>query len=197
MTSLKIVLIILPLLAISSAYQVCYEKTSFGSYRAKYCSISCCGNSLYRYCCGSSYGSSGSATGLIIGIVCGVGSLIALIVGIVLCCVCCCRSSQGRRGQVVTTNQLAVITTANTTNAAFAPNYGYPAQPPAGVFYPPQPGMAGPPPAYTPAAAATAPAYVPPQGYPPAAAAAAMTPPNAATSPKHTDEEHMYTALER
>ncbi|XP_046567648.1 protein shisa-4-like [Haliotis rubra] len=126
--------ILLCLIAVSNAFETCYE---YGNFRTLTCPDSCCGTRSSRYCCPTV--SFGHLRAVVIGgIVTGVVLLIAAIAGIVLCCVCCCRSSQGHRGQVVTTNQqLAVVSTGtNLTPATYNAGYFNPPQPAPGPYYP-------------------------------------------------------------
>ncbi|XP_046550092.1 uncharacterized protein LOC124259910 isoform X1 [Haliotis rubra] len=140
MYGVQIGCVILTLVTISCAIEVCYEKQLDGTSQLKTCAYSCCGTTYYKYCCGSSSFSStyhyaySLSTGAIIGIVIGALCLIGLIVGaIICCCVCCCRSSPGQRGQVIQ-NQPQLTVVSGTTNAAYTPGYG-----PAQVAYPPTP----------------------------------------------------------
>ncbi|XP_046550095.1 protein shisa-5-like isoform X2 [Haliotis rubra] len=169
MYGVQIGCVVLTLVTISCAYEVCYEKQLFGTSKAMTCTYSCCGTTYSKYCCGSpstTYHYAYCLTiGAIIGIVIGVLCLIGLIVGVIICCFCCCKSSPGQRGQVMP-NQHQLTAVSGTTNAAYTPGYG-----PAPVAYPPTPAAYPPAPAYT---QATDPperqgTYPPPQNaaYPP------------------------------
>ncbi|XP_046567653.1 uncharacterized protein LOC124276056 [Haliotis rubra] len=104
MISLKTLWIILPLITASCAYEVCYKRSYGSSVRQLYCSDSCCGTSYSRYCC-TRYSYTGIYTGSGFGTV----GLIAIIVT----CICCCRRRQAQHGRLMTTNQLAVVSTSN------------------------------------------------------------------------------------
>ncbi|XP_071088076.1 cysteine and tyrosine-rich protein 1-like [Haliotis cracherodii] len=174
MDGVQIGCVILILVTFSHALQICSEKQSDGTYETKTCPYSCCGSTYFKYCCSSSTSyfttSYTWTTGVIVGIVIGIIALIGLIVGIIICCVCCCRSSQGQRGHVVQ-NQQQMTVVSGTTNTAYTPGYGYPAQSTPGA-YPPAPNYAQP--AYPPEKHPQGAGYPPPQGgvYPPPQSAA-------------------------
>ncbi|XP_046563676.1 cysteine and tyrosine-rich protein 1-like isoform X2 [Haliotis rubra] len=176
MYGVQIGCVILILVTISCAYEVCYEKQLDGTSQQKTCTYSCCGTTYAKYCCGSSSTTYHYAywltTRAIIGIVIGVLCLIGLIVGVIICCVCCCKSSPGQRGQVIQ-NQHQLTVVSGTTNAAYTPGYGPApvAYPPTAAAYPPAPGAYPPAPAYTQAA------------YPPEKPGTYLPPQNAAYPP--------------
>ncbi|XP_067663203.1 cysteine and tyrosine-rich protein 1-like [Haliotis asinina] len=153
--------ILLFLIAVSSAYETCYENDHLRT-RSLTCSDSCCGTLSSKYCCSKvSVSSPHSISGVIIGVVvAGVVVLIAIITGVVLCCVFCCRSPRSRRGRVVTTNQqLAVVSTGiNPTPATYNAGYFNPSQPAPSPYYPQPAGTSQAPPPYS-----AAPSYDPGQ----------------------------------
>ncbi|XP_046550099.1 uncharacterized protein LOC124259912 isoform X5 [Haliotis rubra] len=157
MYGVQIGCVVLTLVTISCALEVCYVKQLDGTSQLKTCTYSCCGITYLKYCCGSSSSTNhytySLTTGAIIGIAIGVLCLIGLIVGLIKCCVCCCKSTPGQRGQVMP-NQHQLIVVSGTTNAAYTPGYGPApvAYPPTPATYPPVPGAYPPAPAYTQAA---------------------------------------------
>ncbi|XP_046374134.2 protein shisa-5-like [Haliotis rufescens] len=194
MISLKFLWIILPFITASYAFEVCYERSSYSSsIKSIYCSDSCCGSTYNRYCC-TSYSSTGVYTGS------GFGSL--ALIAVIVTCICCCRRSR-TQGRLMTTNQLAVISTGTVNTTTVNQGYNYPAQPP--IYYPQPTAMAQPPPSYStvmagqPSSPMAGPQY-PPMPLPPysptAATAAPLQngPPDSKSSAPPPDE-HAYTPL--